>query len=78
MYYIIDRADTEKVDGIFSEFKKAVTIEHSEKLMTIAERLEQRGIEKGILSGLEKGKLEGKLEGRLEGLKEGELTLLHK
>jgi predicted transposase/invertase (TIGR01784 family) len=69
LYYIIDRADTEKVDGIFAEFKKAVTIEHSEKLMTIAERLEQRGIEKGILSGLEKGKLEG----RLEGLKEGEL-----
>ena len=66
LYYIIDRADTEKVDGIFAEFKKAVTIEHSERIMTIAERLEQRGIEKGILSGLEKGRLEGELKGKLE------------
>ena len=67
LYYIIDRADTEKVDGIFAEFKKAVTIEHSERIMTIAERLEQRGIEKGILSGLEKGRLEGLKEGELKG-----------
>ena len=25
LYYILDKADSEKVDGIFSEFKKAVT-----------------------------------------------------
>lgn len=59
LYYILDKADSEKVDGIFSEFKKAVTIEHSEVIMTIAERLEQRGVikgkEVGIQIGIEKG-----------------------
>lgn len=65
LYYILDKADSEKVDGIFSEFKKAVTIEHSEVIMTIAERLEQRGVlkgkEVGIQIGIEKGREEGKL-----------------
>ena len=32
-----NKADTEKIDGIFSEFKKAVTLEHKEDIMTIAE-----------------------------------------
>ena len=55
LYYVLDKADSERVDGIFSEFKKAVTIEHSEVIMTIAERLEQRGKERGILKGKEAG-----------------------
>jgi predicted transposase/invertase (TIGR01784 family) len=59
LYYILDKADSEKVDRIFSEFKKAVTIEHSEVIMTIAERLQQRGVTKGkevgIQIGIEKG-----------------------
>ena len=63
LYYILEKADSEKVDGIFSEFKKAVTIEHSEVIMTIAERLEQRGVlkgkEVGIQIGIEKGREEG-------------------
>ena len=54
LYYIANRADTEKIDGIFSEFKKAVTLKHKEDIMTIAERLEQRGKEAGIRIGLEK------------------------
>ena len=65
LYYILDKADSEKVDGIFSEFKKAVTVEHSEVIMTIAERLEQRGVlkgkEVGIQIGIEKGIEKGKL-----------------
>ena len=40
LYYLTNKADTEKIDGIFSEFKKAVTLEHKEDIMTIAERLE--------------------------------------
>ena len=48
LYYLADKADTEKIDCIFSEFKKAVTLEHKEDIMTIAERLEQRGLEKEI------------------------------
>ena len=55
MYYLTNKADTEKIDGIFSEFKKAVTLEHKEHIMTIAERLEQRGIEKGKEAGIQIG-----------------------
>ena len=28
LYYVIEKADTEKTEGIFSEFKKAVIKEH--------------------------------------------------
>lgn len=44
--------------------------QHEDELMTIAQQLEQKGIEKGIQlgeqRGLEKGRHEGKLEGKLE------------
>ena len=59
LYYVIERADTEGVDEIFSGFKEAVTKEHKEVVMTIAERLEQRGKEAGIQIGIEKGMQEG-------------------
>ena len=55
LYYIANRADTKKIDGIFSEFKKAVTLKHKGDIMTIAERLEQRGKEAGIQIGKEAG-----------------------
>ncbi|EJJ3932102.1 Rpn family recombination-promoting nuclease/putative transposase [Salmonella enterica] len=45
--------------------------QHEDELMTIAQQLEQKGIEKGIEKGIrigeEKGRMEGKLEGRMEG-----------
>ncbi|MDF7679681.1 hypothetical protein PT300_03260 [Enterobacteriaceae bacterium ESL0689] len=45
--------------------------------MTIAQQLEQKGIQKGIqlgrLEGLNEGRLEGRHEGRLEGRHEGKL-----
>ena len=56
LYYLTNKADTEKIDGIFSEFKKAVTLEHKEDIMTIAERLEQRGREAGIQIGRQEGR----------------------
>ena len=59
LYYVIDKADSEKVDGILSEFKKAVTPEHSEKLMTIAERLREQGKEIGMQIGIERGMEKG-------------------
>ena len=55
LYYLTNKADTEKIDGIFSEFKKAVTLEHKEDIMTIAERLEQRGEQRGLEKGKEAG-----------------------
>lgn len=44
--------------------------QHEDELMTIAQQLEQKGIEKGIEKGMklgeEKGRFEGKLEGKLD------------
>ena len=62
LYYVIERADTEEIDNIFSGFKEAVAKEHKEVVMTIAERLEQRGREVGIQIGIEKGRQEGRRE----------------
>ncbi len=75
LYYVLDKADSEEVDGIFSEFKKAVTVKHSEVIMTIAERLEQRGITKGkevgIQIGMERGMKRGMERGMERGRQEG-------
>ena len=78
LYYVIDKADSEKVDGILSEFKKAVTPEHSEKLMTIAERLREQGKEIGMQIGMEKGIEKGIEKGREEGIKKVALNMLLK
>lgn len=40
--------------------------QHEDELMTIAQQLEQKGIEKGIQLGRQEGRDEGKLEGKLE------------
>ncbi|PAZ27497.1 ISNCY family transposase, partial [Escherichia coli] len=40
--------------------------QHEDELMTIAQQLEQIGIEKGILLGEQRGIEKGKLEGKLE------------
>ena len=63
MYYLTNKADTEKINRIFSEFKKAVTLEHKEYIMTIAEKLEQRGLEKGKEAGIQIGREEDKTQG---------------
>ncbi|WP_329906946.1 Rpn family recombination-promoting nuclease/putative transposase [Serratia quinivorans] len=41
--------------------------QHEDELMTIAQQLEQKGIEKGIEQGIEKGIEKGRQEGVLEG-----------
>ena len=78
LYYIANRADTEKIDGIFSEFKKAVILKHKEDIMTIAERLEQRGKEAGIQIGREAGIQIGREEGKTQGIKNVALNMLSK
>ena len=86
MYYLTNKADTEKIDDIFSEFKKAVTLEHKEDIMTIAERLEQRGKEAGIQIGKEAGIQIGKEsgiqigreEGKTQGIKNVALNMISK
>lgn len=43
--------------------------------MTIAQQLEQKGIEKGIAKGIEKGRLEGIQIGEEKGRNEGKLEV---
>ncbi|MCW7760638.1 Rpn family recombination-promoting nuclease/putative transposase, partial [Photorhabdus luminescens] len=45
--------------------------EHETMLMTIAEQLEQKGLERGIEQGIELGREEGIEQGRTEGREEG-------
>lgn len=40
--------------------------QHEDNIMTLAERIEQKGIAKGIERGLAQGIKQGKLEGKLE------------
>ena len=54
-YYVVNVSDSEKAEGILSEFKKAVTTKHGEEIMTIAERLERKGKEAGIQIGEQRG-----------------------
>ncbi|MEG2263611.1 MAG: Rpn family recombination-promoting nuclease/putative transposase [Acinetobacter sp.] len=50
--------------------------QHEDELMTIAQQLEQKGIEKGRAEGIQLGRQEGHLEGKLEGKLEVARTML--
>jgi predicted transposase/invertase (TIGR01784 family) len=56
-------------DAPAPEFMRALAErlpQHEDELMTIAQQLEQKGIEKGIQLGRQEGRSEGKLEGKLD------------
>jgi len=49
------------------EVSQNVSPERSGKIMTLAEKLYNEGMEKGMEKGIEKGIEKGRLEGKLEG-----------
>jgi len=69
IHYIIQAGESANAEAFVRELALRVP-QHEEELMTIAQQLEQKGIEKGIQlgeqRGIEKGRNEGKLEGKLE------------
>ena len=69
VHYIVQAGETSDAEAFVRELARRVP-QHEDALMTIAQQLEQKGIEKGILlgeqRGIEKGRHEGKLEGKLE------------
>ncbi|MDL4454930.1 Rpn family recombination-promoting nuclease/putative transposase [Klebsiella michiganensis] len=69
IHYIIQAGESADAQAFVRELALRVP-QHEEELMTIAQQLEQKGIEKGIQlgeqRGIEKGRHEGKLEGKLE------------
>ena len=69
LYYIIERADSDEVEGIFSEFRKSVATSHQEEIMTIAERLREQGREQGKQAGMQLGRESGIQIGMQKGVK---------
>ena len=69
IHYIIQAGESANAEAFVRELALRVP-QHEDELMTIAQQLEQKGIEKGIQlgeqRGIEKGRHEGKLEGKLE------------
>lgn len=68
VHYILQAGETADAEAFVRELAQRVP-QHGDALMTIAQQLEQKGIEKGIRlgeqRGIEKGRNEGKLEGKL-------------
>lgn len=71
VYYVIERADSKKINEIFEEFGKAVSTTHKEAIMTIAERLRNQGMQKGIEAGMQKGIEAGIQKGIETGMEKG-------
>ncbi len=67
VHYIVQAGETSDAEAFVRELAQCVP-QHGDALMTIAQQLEQKGIEKGI----EKGRAEGIQLGEQRGLKEGE------
>ena len=77
VHYIVQAGETADAEAFVRELALRVP-QHGDALMTIAQQLEQKGLEKGIQlgieqgiqlgeqRGIEKGRNEGKLEGKLE------------
>ena len=60
--YIMNARNDLELQTVY-ELAKEISLERSEVVMTIAEKLITEGMEKGIEKGIEKGLENGKLEG---------------
>nr|AFK90421.1 putative transposase, YhgA family protein [Salmonella enterica subsp. salamae] len=59
--YLVQAGETSDAEAFVRELAQRVP-QHEDELMTIAQQLEQKGIEKGIQLGRQEGRNEGKLE----------------
>ncbi|MBO1551350.1 Rpn family recombination-promoting nuclease/putative transposase [Yersinia pseudotuberculosis] len=65
MNYMLQVGDTAAPENFIRELARR-SPQHEEVLMTIAQKLEQKGIEKGRLEGIQLGEAKGRQEGKLE------------
>ena len=65
IHYLIQAGETADSEALVRELAQRVP-QHGNALMTIAEQLEQKGIEKGIEKGIQLGRQQGRNEGKLE------------
>lgn len=75
VHYIVQAGETSDAEAFVRELALRVP-QHGDALMTIAQQLEQKGIEKGLRQGLQQGRQEGRNEGKLEGKLEVARSLL--
>lgn len=64
-YYIVQAGETSDAEAFVRELAQRVP-QHGDALMTIAQQLEQKGIEKGIQQGIQLGEQRGIEKGKLE------------
>ena len=65
IHYIVQTGETSDAEALVRELAQRVP-QHGDELMTIAQQLEQKGIEKGIQLGHEAGRSEGEREATLK------------
>lgn len=65
IHYLIQAGESADSEAFVRELAQRVP-QHGDALMTIAQQLEQKGIEKGIEKGIQLGRQEGRNEARLE------------
>ncbi|MEV9348629.1 Rpn family recombination-promoting nuclease/putative transposase, partial [Klebsiella pneumoniae] len=71
IHYIIQAGESANAEAFVRELALRVP-QHEEELMTIAQQLEQKGIEKGIEQGIQKGIQKGIQLGEQRGIEKGE------
>ncbi|AIQ99467.1 hypothetical protein LG71_05905 [Pluralibacter gergoviae] len=74
IHYIIEAGESADAQAFVRELALRVP-QHEDELMTIAQQLEQKGLEKGIEKGLEKGLQLGEQRGIEKGRNEGKLEV---
>ncbi|MBD8109526.1 Rpn family recombination-promoting nuclease/putative transposase, partial [Erwinia persicina] len=65
VHYIVQAGETSDAEAFVRELAQRVP-QHGDALMTIAQQLEQKGIEKGIEKGIQLGEQRGIEKGKLE------------
>ncbi|MGF7957130.1 ISNCY family transposase, partial [Klebsiella pneumoniae] len=74
VHYIVQAGETSDAEAFVRELAQRVP-QHGDALMTIAQQLEQKGIEKGIQQGIEQGIQLGEQRGIEKGEREATLKI---
>ncbi|EAQ6027760.1 ISNCY family transposase, partial [Salmonella enterica] len=74
IHYPLQAGESADSEAFVRELAQRVP-QHGDALMTIAQQLEQKGIEKGRLEGIQIGEEKGRNEGKLEGEREATLKI---
>ncbi|EIX6653323.1 Rpn family recombination-promoting nuclease/putative transposase, partial [Salmonella enterica] len=74
VHYIVQAGETSDAEAFVRELAQRVP-QHGDALMTIAQQLEQKGIEKGIEKGIQQGIQQGIQLGEQRGIEKGKLEV---